>query len=391
MMSDACLQLEHVSIAYGGTTVIRDCSFTVQHGEILSLLGPSGCGKSTLLKAVAGLLRVQAGEIRMQGRVVASAAVNVAPQQREVGMIFQDYALFPHLTALENIAFGLQHLPAKERLARARDMLAVVLKLVVVTGSADKTSAKIAIGTILAQQFRVRLREEEPATRTDALLQIMGLGWPQRGWFRGWRTLRSAKKLVKRPQHEVQVVVQEFSPRQLGDNAWLGEYLKPDVAVITAVTDGRLQLDHSVDAIAQEMLAAANVSRMALINRDDIEGRFANYLTNPHISTYGTSSVAEYNYQDDGFSITDGHTGTIHLPEHQPLVVNLRLVGEHNIRPAVAAAAVGQALGMDQSAVLRGLAALRPLPGRMNVLRGAEGSWLIDDSYSSTPLTALAV
>lgn len=264
------------------------------------------------------------------------------------------------------------------------------IKLVVVTGSAGKTSAKIAIGTILAQQFRVRLREEEPATRTDALLQIMGLGWPQRGWFRGWRTLRSAKKLVKRPQHEVQVVVQEFSPRQLGDNAWLGEYLKPDVAVITAVTDGRLQLDHSVDAIAQEMLAAANVSRMALINRDDIEGRFANYLTNPHISTYGTSSVAEYNYQDDGFSITDGHTGTIHLPEHQPLVVNLRLVGEHNIRPAVAAAAVGQALGMDQSAVLRGLAALRPLPGRMNVLRGAEGSWLIDDSYSSTPLTALA-
>ena len=125
-MSDACLQLEHVSIAYGGTTVIRDCSFTVQHGEILSLLGPSGCGKSTLLKAVAGLLRVQAGEIRMQGRVVASAAVNVTPQQREVEMIFQDYALFPHLTALENIAFGLQHLPAKERLSRARDMLAVV-------------------------------------------------------------------------------------------------------------------------------------------------------------------------------------------------------------------------------------------------------------------------
>lgn len=121
-----CLQLDQVAVAYGGQTVIHECSFALRRGEILSLLGPSGGGKSTLLKAIAGLLPLRSGEMRMQGELVANAQVNVPPQRREVGMIFQDYALFPHLTAAENIAFGLAHVPKKERLARAEEMLAVV-------------------------------------------------------------------------------------------------------------------------------------------------------------------------------------------------------------------------------------------------------------------------
>lgn len=121
-----CLQLDGVSVAYGRREVVRDCSFALPRGMILSLLGASGCGKSTLLKAIAGLLPLHRGEIRMQGRVVASPHIHVAPQMREVGMIFQDYALFPHLTVQENIAFGLAHLPKGERDARVHEMLGVV-------------------------------------------------------------------------------------------------------------------------------------------------------------------------------------------------------------------------------------------------------------------------
>lgn len=120
------LALKNVRIAYGKHTVIHNCSLALAHGEILSLLGASGCGKSTLLKAIAGLLPISAGEIRMRGKPVASDRMHLAPQARETGMIFQDYALFPHLTVLDNIAFGLAHLAKSERRQRARDMLAVV-------------------------------------------------------------------------------------------------------------------------------------------------------------------------------------------------------------------------------------------------------------------------
>ena len=122
----ACLELRQIRVAYGENDIIRDGSLSLARGEILSLLGASGSGKSTLLKAIAGLLPVSAGEIYMQGAMVAGTNVHTPPQARAVGMIFQDYALFPHLDVLGNIAFGLAHLPKGERVRRARDMLAVV-------------------------------------------------------------------------------------------------------------------------------------------------------------------------------------------------------------------------------------------------------------------------
>ncbi|MDO5091252.1 MAG: ABC transporter ATP-binding protein [Cardiobacteriaceae bacterium] len=121
-----CLELRNVHLAYGSTDIIRHASFALARGEILSLLGPSGGGKSTLLRAIAGLLPVKSGEIVMQGATVSSPAVHLVPQRRQVGMIFQDYALFPHLDVLGNIAFGIEHLRKAERMARAREMMRVV-------------------------------------------------------------------------------------------------------------------------------------------------------------------------------------------------------------------------------------------------------------------------
>lgn len=265
------------------------------------------------------------------------------------------------------------------------------VKLIAVTGSAGKTSAKVAIGTVLARSMSIQLREEEPTSKADVFLQIMGVKLPPKGLFRWHRAIRAVKKRVKAARPEVQVIVQEFNPRELGYNGWFRDYLLPDIAVITSVSNGRMQVEHSLEEVAAEMLTLANNSKVAIINRDDIEGRFAGFLTNPNITTYGTSAIAEYYFDQHDFSIEGGHDGMIVSPENQAgLGLNLRLLGEHNVRPAVAAAAVGYKLGLDEQSMVAGLSGLRPLPGRMNMLRGADDTWLIDDSYSSTPQTALS-
>jgi len=99
----------------GRVTAVKDLNLHLAHGEIGCLLGSSGCGKSTVLRAICGFEPVKAGEILLRDQVVSSASVHLAPNVRKVGMVFQDFALFPHLNVLENIAFGLKHLPTNQR------------------------------------------------------------------------------------------------------------------------------------------------------------------------------------------------------------------------------------------------------------------------------------
>ena len=103
------LVLEGVSHRYDSGWAVRDLGFAVEPGEIVCLLGPSGCGKSTVLRLAAGLEPLQAGRIHIGGRVVAEggSGQQVPPESRRVGLMFQDYALFPHLTVRENVVFGL--------------------------------------------------------------------------------------------------------------------------------------------------------------------------------------------------------------------------------------------------------------------------------------------
>lgn len=105
---------------------LRGISFELAAGQILALLGPSGCGKTTALRLIAGLERPDSGSIRLDGRVVAGDGVFVPPEQRGVGMVFQDHALFPHLTVHENVAFGLRGRERGEIRAQVSEMLALV-------------------------------------------------------------------------------------------------------------------------------------------------------------------------------------------------------------------------------------------------------------------------
>lgn len=120
------LHIFGLSHGYGKNRILNDVALVVPAGELVCLLGPSGCGKSTILRLAAGLEPVQSGSIIIDDEVVASADVNVPPEHRHVGFMFQDYALFPHLTVLENVAYGLIGMSPSKARARALDMLGQV-------------------------------------------------------------------------------------------------------------------------------------------------------------------------------------------------------------------------------------------------------------------------
>jgi iron(III) transport system ATP-binding protein len=125
-MKDFAVYCHNVSKTFGNVRALDSLHLEVRQGEILALVGPSGCGKTTLLRLLAGFDRPDSGEIVIGGQVVAGDGCFLPPEQRGVGMVFQDYALFPHLSAADNVVFGLDKLPKAQRRPRVEEMLALV-------------------------------------------------------------------------------------------------------------------------------------------------------------------------------------------------------------------------------------------------------------------------
>ena len=145
------LEVSQLEVRYAGRAqaAVQGVTLSLKAGDIGVLIGPSGCGKTTLLRAVAGLEPVTGGEIRLTKSVVSSATLSVPPELRRIGMVFQDYALFPHLSVGRNVAFGIHQLPRAEQAAR----VAEVLKLVGLEGSEHRYPHELSGG----QQQRVAL------------------------------------------------------------------------------------------------------------------------------------------------------------------------------------------------------------------------------------------
>src|SRR5665648_82912 len=266
------------------------------------------------------------------------------------------------------------------------------VQLIVVAGSVGKTSAKVAIATVLSERYKVRLHEGNHNTEISAPLAILGIEYPEKiksisSWL---GVFRAAHLRVKKPA-DIDVIIQELGIDRIGEMARFGKYLRPDIAVITAITPEHMDYLGTIETVAQEELQAANFSKIAIINRDDIDGRFAEFLTNPAIDTYGTTAAAEYRFEIQDYTFENGYNGALIAPEFpESTPATIRVTGEHSIRPAMAAFTVAAKLGMTPQEIATGLAKVRPVSGRMNVLRGVNQSHIIDDTYNSSPAAASA-
>ncbi|MBF0309746.1 MAG: ABC transporter ATP-binding protein [Magnetococcales bacterium] len=120
------LELNRIRCRLGAQAVIQEITLHIHPGELASLLGPSGCGKTTLLRAIAGFIPLESGEIRLDGQVISRPGFTLPPEERQIGLVFQDYALFPHLDVAANIAYGLRKLPRAQQRQRVDELLELV-------------------------------------------------------------------------------------------------------------------------------------------------------------------------------------------------------------------------------------------------------------------------
>ena len=154
----AHVELVSLTKRYNGIASVEGVDLRVEKGEFICLLGPSGCGKTTTLRMLAGFLEPDGGEIRVNGKRVSAPGSVVPPERRNMGMIFQSYAIWPHMTVLDNVAYGLkmQKVPAAERQKRARDMLAATR----LTDHAEQVSRRALGRPAAARGARPRARTQ---------------------------------------------------------------------------------------------------------------------------------------------------------------------------------------------------------------------------------------
>ena len=173
------LEVDHATVGYHGLPVLENVSFCVEDGHVGCLLGPSASGKTTLLRAIAGFEPLQRGSIRADAQVLTGDGIRLAVEQRHIGMVFQDHALLPHLSVLNNVCFGLFRQPRKDAAARAGAML----ELVGLDGTARRyphdlsggQQQRVALARALAPKPRMVLLDEPFSSLDPALRERLAL------------------------------------------------------------------------------------------------------------------------------------------------------------------------------------------------------------------------
>jgi iron(III) transport system ATP-binding protein len=172
---ETVLDLDEVVKEYAAETAVDSLSLSVREGELLTLLGPSGCGKTTTLRMMAGLERPDGGAVRLGGEVVADETRYVKPENRDVGLVFQDFALFPHLTVAENVAFGLTEADGEEAERRVTELLDLVDLAGHREATPDELSGgqqqRVALARSLAPEPEILLLDE-PFSNLDVRLRV---------------------------------------------------------------------------------------------------------------------------------------------------------------------------------------------------------------------------
>ncbi|MDO5056206.1 MAG: ABC transporter ATP-binding protein [Lautropia sp.] len=175
------LRVDGLSVCYpgSGTMTVNGLSFGLARGEIGCLLGASGCGKTTVLRVIAGFIGPQAGQVRLADRVLSAPGQVLPPEARQIGLVFQDFALFPHLTVAGNVGFGLQRLPREARVQRVEEML----RLTQLQAQAGRyphelsggQQQRVALARALAPQPSLLLLDEPFSSLDASLREQLGL------------------------------------------------------------------------------------------------------------------------------------------------------------------------------------------------------------------------
>jgi iron(III) transport system ATP-binding protein len=158
------LEIRNLRRAFEGRAVVDDVSLTIMPGQVTCLLGPSGCGKSTTLRIIAGVEMQDSGEIHVDGQLICDTLYRVPPERREIGLMFQDFALFPHLSVAENVAFGIKSRDKAVRRARVRELLERVDLARFIDGYPHQLSGgeqqRVALARALAPKPKIMLMDE---------------------------------------------------------------------------------------------------------------------------------------------------------------------------------------------------------------------------------------
>lgn len=267
------------------------------------------------------------------------------------------------------------------------------VKLICVVGSVGKTTAKNLIATVLQQKYRIGGALGNHNSELSAPLGILGIKYPTnvRNPFAWLAVLSAINKRIKQPA-TVDVIVQELGTDHPGEIEAFARYLTPDITVLTAISPEHMLYFKDMEAVAKEELMMLNYSKMGVLNRDDVDAKYAKYLTNSNVITYGSSDTAEFSLIPVNFNLETGYRARFITPKtgKAGLDCRVRLYGEHSLRPLAAALTVAYQLGMTDQEIQQGLLKVRPYRGRMNVLVGQRQTTIIDDSYNSSPIAAKA-
>lgn len=264
-------------------------------------------------------------------------------------------------------------------------------KIVLITGSVGKTSTKFAIATVLSEKYRVRVHHGNHNTHMSVPLAILGIDYPENiRSISAWLKVRKAAlQRIKSKTNDCDVIVQELGTDAPGDIPRFGTYLMADVGIVTAVSAEHMEFFSTIDAVAQEELAISKFTRLLLINRDDIDSKYAQYVATSNIDTYGLSAVAEYRFEASDISL-HGAFGTVIMNGNDEITTALKITSESGIKAVVAAAYAGEKMGLNLQEIARGVTNITPPAGRMNILKGFKNTTIIDDSYNSSPLAVEA-
>ncbi|HVX24324.1 MAG TPA: Mur ligase family protein [Candidatus Saccharimonadales bacterium] len=259
-------------------------------------------------------------------------------------------------------------------------------KLIAVAGSVGKTSTKLAIAELLGTQAAVRFQDGNYNDRLTVPLIFFGQPEPSIFNIPAWLKILWSNQRAIKQSYPYQFVVVELGPDGPGQMHAFA-YLQPDLTVLTAVAPEHMAFFKTLDAVAAEETKVFDYSQVMLVNHDDVA---AEYLTDKTYHSYGLDRQADYYLSDWQPHDLKNPQATLHLDNGKGVPVTLQTLGQQGAKINLAAAAVAHELGFAEADIVKGLAAIKPAPGRMQILAGQHDSMIIDDTYNSSPLAAKA-